>query len=60
MTHTTPTAHAYEIDRLNESQPIVVRHIEDQSCGLPLFLGLASYVALLPVFFTAMMIASYN
>jgi hypothetical protein len=59
MTHNTPTAHAYEIDRLSESQPIVVRHIEDQSSGLPLFIGLASYVALLPVLFTAMMIASY-
>tara|TARA_A100000171_G_scaffold46913_1_gene52281 strand:- start:1314 stop:1496 length:183 start_codon:yes stop_codon:yes gene_type:complete len=59
MTRFQNNSTGYEIDRLDESQAIVVKHIEDHSSGLPLFLGLASYLALLPALFGAMMIASY-
>lgn len=59
MTHNPRNAGAYAIDRRSRSQAIVVRHTEDRSSGLPLFLGLASYVALLPTLFAAMMIASH-
>ena len=49
----------YEIDRLDESQSIVVKHIEDESNGQPLFWGLVSYLALMPVLFGAMMLMSF-
>ncbi|MHA7813025.1 MAG: hypothetical protein ACX94C_06500 [Phycisphaerales bacterium] len=49
----------YEIDRLDESQAIVIRHIEDESNGQPLFWGLVSYVALMPVLFGALMLMSF-
>lgn len=40
----------YEIDRLDESQAIVVKHTEDHSSGLPLLMGLLTYVVMLPAF----------
>ena len=49
----------YEIDRLDESQAIVIRHIEDESNGQPLLWGLVSYVALMPVLFGALMLMSF-
>ena len=48
-------ASQYEIDRQDESQAIVVRHIEDESNGQPLLWGLVSYVILLPALAAAMM-----
>lgn len=48
----------YEIDRLEDSQAIVVKHIEDHSNGQSLFWGLVSYVILLPAVFAAMIIVS--
>lgn len=48
----------YEIDRIEVSQPIVVRHIEDRSNGYALVWGFASYILLLPVLFGAMTIAT--
>lgn len=48
----------YEIDRLDESQAIVVKHIEDESNGQPLFWGLVTYIALLPALFGALMLMS--
>lgn len=58
MTRNTNTPIAYEIDRLDESQPIVIQHVEDQSNGQSLLWGFVSYVALLPALFGAMMIMS--
>ncbi|MFG0313054.1 MAG: hypothetical protein ACF8LL_02545 [Phycisphaerales bacterium] len=49
----------YEIDRLDESQAIVVKHIEDESNGQPLFWGLVTYIALLPALFGALMLMSF-
>ncbi|HCT44457.1 MAG: hypothetical protein CMJ35_02095 [Phycisphaerae bacterium] len=58
MTRNQNTAASYEIDRLDESQAIVVKHIEDHSSGMPLIMGFAAYGLLLPVFFVAMMLPS--
>lgn len=38
----------YEIDRLDESQAIVVKHTEDHSSGLPLLMGFLTYMVILP------------
>lgn len=48
----------YEIDRLDESQAIVVKHTEDHSSGLPLLMGFLTYVVMLPALATIVMLPS--
>ena len=55
MTRSQPTPAAYEIDRIEQSQSIVVKHIEDKSSAQPLLWGLVSYVTLLPVMISALL-----
>lgn len=45
---TSETRRNYEIDRLDESQAIVVKHTEDHSSGLPLLMGFLTYMVILP------------
>jgi len=40
-------ANMYEIDRLDDSQAIVVKHTVDHSSALPLVMGLLAYVLIL-------------
>lgn len=56
MTTFSQASMSYEIDRREKSQPIIVKHTEDRSSGLPVLLGLAAYVAMLPALFAALML----
>jgi len=58
MTSLQSNTNGYEVDRNEQSQAIVVKHVEDHSSGTPLLMGFIAYILLLPVFFMGMSLSS--